>query len=174
MRPLSRLDRCGSHCTLSRFTLLANALAAKSQKTSISEVSVCQVRVPCPRKTRHLSLPGCVRRMNALNAESQRSISTAMTDSEREISSLVLAVHRRNQGRLIALDLRWRLLEPALGLDSLDLAEIVAAIERRFAVSLFDAGQAPATWADVARAVGTSGRKGAVPTSPSLGVSENL
>jgi acyl carrier protein len=78
-----------------------------------------------------------------------------VTDTiSREIESLVLAVHWRNGGKLSELDWNWRLLEPALGIDSLDLAEIVVALERRFQVSLFDLPKPPRTWADVRAAVG--------------------
>ena len=64
------------------------------------------------------------------------------------IAGRVLAIHRRNGGALTSVDLRHRLLEPALGLDSLDLAEVMAGIETRFRVSVFD-GSAPRTWADI-------------------------
>ncbi len=80
-----------------------------------------------------------------------------MTDTiSREIEVLVLGVHRRNGGKLVELDWQWRLLDPALGIDSLDLAEIVATIERRFQVSLFDLPKPPRTWADVRAALGDS------------------
>jgi hypothetical protein len=97
-----------------------------------------------------------------------------MTESEREVTRLVLTVHRRNRGQLQALDLRWRLLEPSLLLDSLDLAEIVAALERRFAVSVFDGRQTPITWADVVRALArpdspTTGCEPSAPTDRTVG-----
>ena len=79
-----------------------------------------------------------------------------------EIESLVLALHRRNGGKLAQLDWDWRLLEPALGIDSLDLAEIVVALERRFRVSLFDLPSPPRTWNDVLRAI----TQNATPASP--------
>jgi Phosphopantetheine attachment site len=75
-----------------------------------------------------------------------------------EVEALVLAVHRRNGGKLARLDWRWRLLEPALGIDSLDLAEIVVAIEKQFRVSLFDLPTPPRTWEDVRVAVGLKGQ----------------
>jgi acyl carrier protein len=76
-----------------------------------------------------------------------------MKTVEQDIAGLVLAVHRRNGGRLLELDLQLRLLDPALGLDSLDLAEIMAGVERRFGVSVFDGETVPVIWADVVRAV---------------------
>lgn len=73
----------------------------------------------------------------------------AVTDVPREISVLVLAVHRRNGGNLASLDFGLRLLDPALAIDSLDLAEIMVAIEREFGVSPFDSEEPPRTWGDI-------------------------
>ena len=70
-----------------------------------------------------------------------------------EVEALVLAVHRRNKGHLSELNWNWRLLEPALEIDSLDLAEIVAGVEKRFSVSLFESSVPPRTWNDVLRVV---------------------
>lgn len=69
------------------------------------------------------------------------------------LSNLVLAVHRRNGGQLTALDTSLRLLDPALKLDSLDLAEIMVAVERETGRSPFDAPTPPRTWDDLLRAV---------------------
>lgn len=66
-----------------------------------------------------------------------------------QVEALVLAVHRRNSGHLSTLDLSWRLLEPSLGIDSLDLAEIIVGIEREFGFSPFDGPKAPATWGEL-------------------------
>lgn len=66
---------------------------------------------------------------------------------------LVLAVHRRNGGQLEELDTNVRLLDPALRLDSLDLAEIMVAIERETGQSPFDSTVPPRTWEDVLRRV---------------------
>lgn len=66
------------------------------------------------------------------------------------IAQLVLAVHRRNGGSLQSFDAGLRLLDPALKLDSLDLAEIMVAIEREFGASPFDAATVPKTWRAVA------------------------
>jgi len=71
----------------------------------------------------------------------------------------VLAVHHRNGGNLSALNWHWRLLEPVLGIDSLDLAEIVAGVEKRFHIALFDLPNPPRTWEDVSLAV-RDGRSG--------------
>jgi hypothetical protein len=66
-----------------------------------------------------------------------------------QVELLVLAVHRRNGGHLSRLDLSWRLLEPILGIDSLDLAEIIVGIEREFGFSPFDGPRAPGTWGEL-------------------------
>ena len=78
-----------------------------------------------------------------------------MTDAEatHKISGLVLGIHHRNGGGLAAVDFSLPLLDPVLRLDSLDLAEIMAAIERECGVSPFERG-APRTWAEVVRLVG--------------------
>lgn len=68
------------------------------------------------------------------------------------LSALVLGVHRRNGGSQSVLRFDQRLLDPALILDSLDLAEIMAAVEREFGVSPFE-GTAPRTWGEVAEVV---------------------
>ncbi|MFO1496827.1 MAG: acyl carrier protein [Verrucomicrobiota bacterium] len=77
----------------------------------------------------------------------------SMDGDAQEIEALVLTVHRRNGGKVTILDWNWRLLDAALGLDSLDLAEVVAGIERRFGISLFDQPSPPHTWEDVKRLV---------------------
>jgi len=69
------------------------------------------------------------------------------------LAALVLGVHRRNGGALATLDFSRRLLDPALKLDSLDLAEIMVAVEREFGVSPFDAPTPPRTWGDLVRLV---------------------
>ena len=76
-----------------------------------------------------------------------------MSDVANEIEAFVLAVHRRNGGKLGTLDLRLGLLDSALGIDSLDLAEINVAIERRFGISPFDSLVPPRTWEDIVRAI---------------------
>ena len=65
------------------------------------------------------------------------------------VEGIVLGVHRRNGGSLERLDLNLRLLDPALGLDSLDLAEIVATIEKISHCSPFDSPVPPRTWAEL-------------------------
>ena len=70
-------------------------------------------------------------------------------DARGILQERVLAIHRRNGGTLEVLDLNLRLLDPALGLDSLDLAEIMAALEADFGKSPFDAAEAPRTWQDI-------------------------
>ncbi|MCX8109365.1 MAG: hypothetical protein N3G20_11240 [Verrucomicrobiae bacterium] len=66
-----------------------------------------------------------------------------------ELEGLVLAVHRRNGGTLTRLDREFRLLDPKLKIDSLDLAEIMVEVERRCGASPFDSTRAPRTWGDV-------------------------
>jgi acyl carrier protein len=66
-----------------------------------------------------------------------------------KIQSLALTVHRRNGGTLTALDSSLRLLDPVLGLDSLDLAEIMVAVEKECGVSPFEAATPPRTWSDI-------------------------
>jgi acyl carrier protein len=65
------------------------------------------------------------------------------------IQELILSIHRRNGGQLQAVNLDLRLLDPSLQIDSLDLAEIMAAIERQFGKSPFDAPEPPRTWRDI-------------------------
>ncbi len=70
-----------------------------------------------------------------------------------EIEALFLKIHRRNGGQLSALDFRLRLLDPGLAIDSLDLAEIIAACEARFGRSPFDTPSPPQSWEDLVRIV---------------------
>jgi hypothetical protein len=65
----------------------------------------------------------------------------------------VLAVHRRNGGAIRRLDFGCRLLDPALQLDSLDLAEVMVAVEKEFGASPFASAEPPRTWADVVQRV---------------------
>ena len=66
-----------------------------------------------------------------------------------QVERLVLNVHQRNGGKLDHLDFNLRLLDPSLVLDSLDIAEIVVAIEKQFSYSPFDASPPPRTWAEL-------------------------
>ena len=68
---------------------------------------------------------------------------------ESRIESIVLSVHKRNDGMMLKLDFDLRLLDSKLGLDSLDLAEIVVVIEKEFEVSPFDFSPPPRTWLDM-------------------------
>jgi acyl carrier protein len=76
-----------------------------------------------------------------------------MSDLAQQLESIVLVVHRRNGGTLQHLDLNLKLLDPCLGLDSLDLAEVIVAIERRFNYAPFDAPVPPRTWAELLAAL---------------------
>ncbi|MCZ7637751.1 MAG: acyl carrier protein [Verrucomicrobia bacterium] len=69
-----------------------------------------------------------------------------MSEYAPRLAALVLAVHRRNGGQLEQLDFGSRLQAPELRLDSLDLAELMVAVEREFGVAPFDAPEIPRTW----------------------------
>ena len=62
---------------------------------------------------------------------------------------IVLDVSRRNGGALDDLDWGASLMAPELKIDSMDLAEIVARLERVFRISPFDAPEAPKTWGEL-------------------------
>jgi hypothetical protein len=70
------------------------------------------------------------------------------SDLTEKVSRIVLGIHLRHGGSLTALNLQWALLQPELGLDSLDLAEIMATVEAEFKVSPFESGT-PKSWGDV-------------------------
>ena len=70
-----------------------------------------------------------------------------------------MAVHRRNGGQLEQLNFNTRLLDPALRLDSLDLAEIMVAIEKESGLSPFESDPPPRTWAELLVAVQNSARR---------------
>lgn len=74
-----------------------------------------------------------------------------MSEYAPRLAALVLAVHRRNGGQLEQLDFGSRLQAPELRLDSLDLAELMVAVEREFGVAPFDAPEIPRTWGDILR-----------------------
>lgn len=76
------------------------------------------------------------------------------------IESAVLGVHRRNGGLATHLDFSLRLLDPSLKLDSLDLAEIVAELERRSGWSPMDNLIRPVTWDEFAVLLETRGDTG--------------
>jgi acyl carrier protein len=74
-------------------------------------------------------------------------------ECHRLVEGVVLSVHRRNGGNLTELDGTLRLLDARLLLDSLDLAEIMVALERESGVSPFDAEPAPRNWSEVVMAL---------------------
>jgi acyl carrier protein len=80
---------------------------------------------------------------------------------EQRVAALTLGIHRRNGGKLSVLLPEQKLLDPSLGLDSLDLAEVMAALEREFGVSPFEQA-APRTWGEIIDAIqrGYSERRG--------------
>jgi hypothetical protein len=73
-----------------------------------------------------------------------------VNNTVKDLENLILSVHRRNGGTLSELDWHCRLLDPQLRLDSLDLAEILVAVEKKYGFSPFDCPTPPKTWADVA------------------------
>lgn len=77
-----------------------------------------------------------------------------------EIEALVMAIHRRNGGTMERLDFGLRLLARELRLDSLDLAEIMAGLERRHGRTPFEGGKTPSTWEDVAQLMSGAGENG--------------
>lgn len=72
-----------------------------------------------------------------------------MKEHSERLTQLVLTVHRRNGGGLNTLDLDLRLQAPELVLDSMDLAEIMVAVEREFGVEPFDVPTPPRTWREL-------------------------
>jgi len=71
----------------------------------------------------------------------------------KQIEAIVLVVHRRNGGNLTCLDFNLRFLDQSLGLDSLDLAEIMVEVERQFHFCPFDSPTPPRTWTDLLAAL---------------------
>ena len=65
------------------------------------------------------------------------------------IEDLVLSIHRRNGGTMASLDWNLALMAPELDIDSMDLAEIIAHLEKGFRFNPFDAPEPPRTWADM-------------------------
>jgi acyl carrier protein len=65
------------------------------------------------------------------------------------IENLVLSIHQRNGGALSSLNLDLVLLDKSLLLDSLDLAEVMVAVEREFNCSPFSVPPPPRTWRDL-------------------------
>ncbi|MCP5519046.1 MAG: acyl carrier protein [Verrucomicrobiales bacterium] len=72
-----------------------------------------------------------------------------MKEHAERLTQLVLKVHRRNGGKLTVLDLDRPLQAPEFNLDSMDLAEIMVAVEREFSVEPFNAPSPPRTWRDL-------------------------
>lgn len=70
-------------------------------------------------------------------------------EAVRRLEGLVLAVHRRHGGVLDAVPWEAPLLGGPVGLDSLDLAEVMVAVERELGVEPFAVADPPRTWAEV-------------------------
>ena len=67
------------------------------------------------------------------------------------MGDVVLAIHRRNGGTQVSLPWEDSLLGGRLGLDSLDVAEVMVEVERVHKVSPFELSPRPKTWGDVLR-----------------------
>ncbi|MCP5523503.1 MAG: acyl carrier protein [Verrucomicrobiales bacterium] len=80
-----------------------------------------------------------------------------MKENTEQLTRLVLTVHRRNGGDLTGLDLDWPLQARELALDSMDLAEIMVAVEREFGVEPFNAPVPPRTWRELLALIEGSG-----------------
>ena len=65
------------------------------------------------------------------------------------IENLILRIHKRNGGSLNSLNYDLELTHPTLGLDSMDMAEVVATIQRDYGVMLFEGNNNPKTWNEV-------------------------
>ena len=81
-----------------------------------------------------------------------------MPSISNQIESIVLNIHWRNGGTLSQLDFSLRLLDPVLSIDSLDLAEIVVEVERRFRCSPFDSQKPPRTWQEMVNFIQTESK----------------
>ncbi len=66
------------------------------------------------------------------------------------LSKWVLSINHRNGGNLERLDLALPLMDSSLLLDSLDLAEIMVAVEQKYGISPFESATPPKTWQDLA------------------------
>lgn len=85
----------------------------------------------------------------ALNFGVNMSLNHNGSERSRVLHELVLGIHRRNGGTEHEMDPGAPLIGGALGLNSLDLAEVVVVIERRFGLVLFGQGRHPENWQDV-------------------------
>ena len=67
----------------------------------------------------------------------------------KQIETVVMKIHRRNGGTQPGLKCGQRLLDSDLLLDSLDLAEVMVEIEKKFGVNPFESDRPPRTWGDL-------------------------
>lgn len=72
-----------------------------------------------------------------------------MDQIERDVMSRVFGVHRRNGGAVVERGLDLAIADPRLKLDSLDLAEIVASLEKQYQIPIFEQPTTVRTWMDV-------------------------
>ena len=79
-------------------------------------------------------------------------------DARKRIELLVVALNRRNGGDLSGLDFSFRLLDARIGLDSLDLAEVLVDLEREYGQTPFDRPKPPRTWDELAQILEASTR----------------
>ena len=80
-----------------------------------------------------------------------------MSDSWEFVESLVLKIHHRNGGTLTRVSPDFLLLQPELNIDSLDLAEILVAVEKEFSVTPFESEVPPKIWGDISKICGEGG-----------------
>jgi len=73
-----------------------------------------------------------------------------MSSGEEFIQRLILGIHHRNGGELNEVDFSRPLLDRSFRMDSLDLAEIMAAVEKEYGRSPFDAPEPPRSWREIA------------------------
>lgn len=78
-----------------------------------------------------------------------------------ELEKFVLSVHRRNGGGRGAIHWGSRLLGGGLSLDSLDLAEVMVMVEKRWGVAPFERNPPPRTWRDILELIEGVGKKSA-------------
>ena len=74
-----------------------------------------------------------------------------MSSANLWLQEVVLGIHRRNGGAEVSLPLGDELMGGRLGLDSLDVAEVMVEVERVHKVSPFEFSPRPRTWGDVLR-----------------------
>lgn len=80
-----------------------------------------------------------------------------MNNGKRYLEDLVIRIHRRNSGLERVLDLSEPILSGKYQVDSMDLAEIVATIQKDFGLTLFEDNKFPRVWGDVVEILDSHG-----------------